>query len=201
MIEMQAAITRRDVIAGGAAVLTLFTVGGAASFLGGGDEGVLRPPGAQDESRFLATCLKCNRCLTACPQACLRTGVLEDGLLNWRTPIMDFHRGACDFCGECEQVCPSGAIRDVSANSCVIGTAVVDEQRCLAWAQSGCRLCVDVCPYEALSLDSAGRPVVDEQLCNGCGLCEYTCPSNTYRSFSGGVDRGINVRLIDSGEA
>ena len=39
----------------------------------------------------------------------------------------------------------------------------------------------------------AGRPIVDSTRCNGCGICEYRCPSNTYRSFAGGTQRGINV--------
>ena len=106
----QPSITRRGVLVGAGAVAGMFAVGGAAYALEGEDRGLLRPPGAQDEAHFRATCLKCNRCETACPQHCLRTGVLEDGLLNWRTPIMDFHRGACDFCGVCEDVCPARMI-------------------------------------------------------------------------------------------
>ena len=98
----QPSITRRGVLVGAGAVAGVFAVGGVAYALEGEDRGLLRPPGAQDEAHFRATCLKCNRCETACPQHCLRTGVLEDGLLNWRTPIMDFHRGVCDFCGLCE---------------------------------------------------------------------------------------------------
>ncbi len=48
----------------------------------------------------------------------------------------------------------------------------------------GCALCVDVCPYNALSLieieDVEGevkrRISADPALCKGCGLCEATCP-------------------------
>lgn len=127
------------------------------------------------------------------PQGCVRTGTLEDGLLNWRTPVMDFHRGLCDFCGRCEQTCPTGAIRDVDAKANRIGLAVIDPQRCIAWISGSCRVCVDACPYEALSADASGRPIVDSTRCNGCGICEYRCPSNTYRSFAGGTQRGINV--------
>ncbi len=106
---------------------------------------------------------------------------------------MDFHRGLCDFCGRCEQTCPTGAIRDVDAKANRIGLAVIDPQRCIAWISGSCRVCVDACPYEALSADASGRPIVDSTRCNGCGICEYRCPSNTYRSFAGGTQRGINV--------
>ena len=47
----------------------------------------------------------------------------------------------------------------------------------------GCALCLDVCPYNALSLEEyrdngqAHRRIVsDKALCKGCGLCEATCP-------------------------
>ena len=113
---MEKPITRRAFLAGGGAFASMLALGGVAHAAGAGTEELLRPPGAQDASRFTALCLKCNRCESACPQDCLRTGLLEDGLLSWRTPIMDFHRGACNFCGKCEEVCPTGAIlgaRDV----------------------------------------------------------------------------------------
>ena len=192
-------ISRRGVIAGGAAIVSMFALGGAAYAVGGNNE-VLRPPGAQDSSRFLGACITCERCIMECPQSCLRTGVLEDGLLNWRTPIIDFHSGLCDFCGRCESVCPTGAINGVDVETNVIGLAAIDQERCIAWLQGGCRVCVDACPYGAISLDSANRPVVDASVCNGCGACEYACPSNTYLSFSGGTARGINVEPVDSSE-
>ncbi len=54
----------------------------------------------------------------------------------------------------------------------------------------GCALCVDVCPFAAITLmetgtdgDSGSRKVsVNKAKCKGCGLCQGTCPK-----------RGINV--------
>ncbi len=45
----------------------------------------------------------------------------------------------------------------------------------------GCALCLDVCPYKAIALETGpetGKPriVTDPALCKGCGLCEATCP-------------------------
>ena len=191
---MTTTITRRSAIAGCAGAAALFALGGAGKALAG-ESSLLRPPSAQDEERFLSTCLKCNRCETACPQGSLRTAVLEDGLLNWRTPVMDFHRGICDFCGKCADVCPSGAIGAMDEKTNRIGVAVVEQDRCLAYQQSGCQVCVDACIYGAISLDEHNRPVVDESKCNGCGRCELKCPSNSYLSYSGGKKRGINVQV------
>ena len=39
---------------------------------------------------------------------------------------------------------------------------------------TGCGMCVQVCPYEALSLKE-GKVEVNEVLCEGCGTCSATC--------------------------
>ena len=39
---------------------------------------------------------------------------------------------------------------------------------------SGCGMCVDVCPYDALSLEDF-KAQVNEVLCEGCGTCVATC--------------------------
>lgn len=58
--------------------------------------------------------------------------------------------------------------------------AVVDVSRC-----DGCALCLDVCPFKAISIvtiksdnsDSFQRTIsIDDDLCQGCGLCQGTCP-------------------------
>ena len=54
-------------------------------------------------------------------------------------------------------------------------------------------MCVEACPYEAITLNQNDRPVIDETLCNGCGACEFACPSATYTSYSGSRRRGVNV--------
>ncbi len=50
----------------------------------------------------------------------------------------------------------------------------------------GCALCLDVCPYNALTLTEVPsgnghhprKVVSDPALCKGCGLCAATCPKN-----------------------
>lgn len=56
-------------------------------------------------------------------------------------------------------------------------TAVVNEDRC-----SGCRVCVLVCPYKAISFDSDKEvSVVNDVLCQGCGTCVAACPSGAIK--------------------
>jgi heterodisulfide reductase subunit A len=39
---------------------------------------------------------------------------------------------------------------------------------------TGCEMCVDACPYDAIHLEK-GKAVVNEVLCEGCGTCTATC--------------------------
>lgn len=52
-------------------------------------------------------------------------------------------------------------------------TAYIDAEQC-----SGCKSCLTMCPYTAISRDAErGVAVVNEALCKGCGTCVATCPS------------------------
>jgi len=69
-------------------------------------------------------------------------------------------------------------------------TALVDERFC-----SGCKTCITLCPYSAISFDEAARVArVNEALCKGCGTCVAACPAEaiTARHFA---DRQILAEL------
>ena len=52
-------------------------------------------------------------------------------------------------------------------------TAFVTEEEC-----SGCKTCLDMCPYSAITRDEKkGVAVINEALCKGCGTCVAACPS------------------------
>jgi heterodisulfide reductase subunit A len=52
-------------------------------------------------------------------------------------------------------------------------TAFVDAAAC-----SGCRTCVPLCPFGAISFDAdTNLAAVNEVLCKGCGVCVAACPS------------------------
>ncbi len=187
--------TRRGFLLGATGVVGLVALGGVGRALCGGGE-LLRPPGGQSRADFEALCIKCDRCRSICPQDCITTATLEDGLINARTPRMDYIKGYCTFCGRCADVCPTGAIaQGFDEGTQRVGIAVIDEDQCLAFNGGGCQKCVEACSYGAVSLDGF-VPVVDSSMCNGCGICENVCPSGSLRSFSGSRnERGINVRV------
>lgn len=187
-------MTRRAFVGVGATALGATALGGAAKAWGKNDD-LLRPPVVLDEDVFLSRCLRCYRCVSVCHTGAIVPATLDDGVIEIRTPKLNFHRGYCDFCNDCIDVCPTDAITPCDPYNPAegrIGVAVVDEERCIAYF-NGCSKCIEVCPYEALSATESGLPVVDESKCNGCGLCVKECPALVYRSFSGGTARGIEV--------
>jgi len=60
----------------------------------------------------------------------------------------------------------------VTGKTKIEGITAVSDESCI-----GCGLCVDGCPYGALTLDEKeNRVMVVEAICKGCGTCAATCP-------------------------
>lgn len=184
---------RRQFVLGLAGFAGMFAVGGIGCVMRSDD--LLRPPGGQDETRFLSDCTKCNRCRSICPEDVIVTATLEDGLAEMRTPKLEFRHGYCTLCGLCADVCPTGSIIAFDPETVRIGVAVINRDECIAYGQGGCTRCFDSCPFGAIALDSGNHPVIDEDVCNGCGLCEYLCPSSSYGAYDGSRSRGVNIEV------
>ena len=190
-------ISRRSLCvgAGGAAVLL-----GVGALRFAGSAPMVRPPGGQDEALLTSKCVRCQRCYEACPRKVIVPAHIEDGIVGARTPTMDFSADYCDFCAEdnggvprCVRECPTGALslpEGATAQSTVIGLAVINERECLAYRNTGCRFCYDACPYEAIELVGEGArplPRVVNDRCNGCGACESVCVSLESGSIASGA--------------
>ena len=63
----------------------------------------------------------------------------------------------CDQCGECEDVCPAGAIRQES------GAYVIDKDEC-----TSCGACVEACPIGAIHIPRGEEAPVKCDLCLKC---------------------------------
>jgi MauM/NapG family ferredoxin protein len=156
---------------------------------------LIRPPGVEDEDDFLARCLRCSQCMKVCPTSGLQPALFETGLEGLWTPRLVPRLGYCDYgCNACGQVCPSGAIPPLDLTrkrEAIIGVAVIDRDCCLPWAYgTPCIVCEEMCPTpeKAIKLEEVAvtddrgesivvqRPYVLENLCIGCGICEYQCP-------------------------
>ena len=61
-------------------------------------------------------------------------------------------------------------------NKVRMGVAEIDQSRCLSWGGQDCQLCFIKCPLQGDALyQEDGKPVINEDKCVGCGVCEYTC--------------------------
>lgn len=189
---MAASLSRREALAGLCLIAGTLALGGASKAFASSD-GLLRPPGGQDETRFSALCIKCDRCRSICPTRCVRVTTVSESFRDARTPRIDFHKGACLFCGACVDACPTGALDAFDPEKDKIGVAVIDEDSCIAYARGACDKCRDSCDYGALSFENGNRPEVDAVLCNGCGACTNACTANVYLSFEGDRKRAIEV--------
>ncbi|MFB3776491.1 MAG: 4Fe-4S binding protein [Bryobacteraceae bacterium] len=157
-------------------------------------ERLIRPPGALPESQFLSKCVRCGVCVKVCPTNGLQYAFAEGGMMALWTPILAPRIGYCDYyCSLCTQVCPSGAIRELTLKEkqkVRIGAAWIRKDRCLAYSVGeSCRVCEQKCPTSPKAIMMAddefsapeGKiqiqvPVVDPSLCIGCGICENRCP-------------------------
>jgi len=141
----------------------------------------LVPPGAVSVKRFYERCTGCQLCVSNCPNGVLKTSTDLEHLLQ---PTMSYADGYCrPECNTCSTVCPAGAIEPLAKGEKLTlswGVAHVYHRDCLQRQGIDCGNCVRHCPVGAIRMvtNRAGRqvPVVNEELCIGCGACENLCP-------------------------
>jgi NAD-dependent dihydropyrimidine dehydrogenase PreA subunit len=154
----------------------------------------LRPPGVESDI-FSARCLRCGICVRACPTGAIQSGVTDIIWSDLFTPVLSLRDGYCLYsCNACGQACPVEAIPPLTLpekQSIVIGHAFIDHNRCIPWSEGGsCIVCEEMCPLpekaitldvrEEIAVDGTKKtlrlPVVNQEICIGCGICEYKCP-------------------------
>lgn len=117
------------------------------------------------------------------------------------TPKLSFREGYCNLCERCMQVCPTGALVPIGKDEIRLGIAGIDEETCIAFKRSGCKICVKKCPEDAIIAVRANELIIDEAKCNGCGLCENVCPVGRPKLFNFAERRAIVIRRLEPGES
>lgn len=148
-----------------------------AQFLRGNWRGVadiIPPPWALEGEAFFRTCDQCSKCITACPESILSVG--DKGY-----PHVDFNRGECTFCGECEAVCEPQALHYDKQKPWQYHAQI--NSQCLAYKGVMCRTCADCCDARAISFQlmvgGFASPELDPELCTACGACIAPCPTDS----------------------
>lgn len=150
---------------------------------------LLHPPGAQHGGRFLSLCVKCGKCIEACPYQVLHVASAHTGA-KAGTPVIDARHQACRLCVDfpCIKACPTSALAEVESREQVsMGYAVINQDLCLSYKAMRCEVCYRACPLidEAIYINYGARegddihavfaPVIVEDKCVGCGLCVQRC--------------------------
>ncbi len=150
------------------------------------------PPGAQSTERFNEACTACHLCVNVCPSEVLQPAVLQYGLRGLMQPRLDNHVGFCNYeCILCSEVCPTGAILPISVEDkklTQLGKAQFVKENCIVETEgTDCGSCAEHCPTKAVRMvdykNNTRIPEVDEDICVGCGACEYACPTLPYKAI------------------
>lgn len=133
------------------------------------------PPWSVSEDDFFDLCTRCGDCIAVCPETILKPG-------SGGFPTTDFSHGECTFCGDCVAACSVKALHIHSNTSQdPWQQAPSINNQCLALNSVICRSCGDVCEPEAIKFEwrhAVATPVVDNELCSGCGACIGICPNS-----------------------
>ncbi len=141
-----------------------------------GRQAVIRPPWSVEEDGFIAQCSRCHACIHACPEKTLIKG--RGGF-----PEINFSLGECTFCQRCVEVCETSALRIGLYEPWTIRAEIVSE--CLTFQGVLCRTCGECCEVGAIRfrpvIGGAEVPILDKDLCTGCGACVAPCPTGAIR--------------------
>ncbi len=143
------------------------------------DRLLVRPPWSLEESLFIQKCTRCDKCIKACPEKILVRG---DGGF----PVVRFERGECTFCEKCLLSCSDGALVR-KEGSVAWSHKVKIQSSCIVFKGVVCMTCRDQCEPRAIRftpvIGGLSPPVLDEDLCSGCGACIAPCPSGAIKVF------------------
>jgi Na+-translocating ferredoxin:NAD+ oxidoreductase RNF subunit RnfB len=85
-------------------------------------------------------------------------------------------------------------VPDCVAANLLFGGSKVCKFGCL-----GLGTCVSNCPFDAMSMNEAGLPVIDQDKCTGCGKCETVCPKKVITMLPLTAHVRVNCNSRDKG--
>jgi Pyruvate/2-oxoacid:ferredoxin oxidoreductase delta subunit len=131
----------------------------------------------------------------SCPNDIIKITGPGSGFDSLFTPKVEFDEYGCDYnCQVCQLVCPNYAIPRQTLQEkqqTSMGLARIHNGLCVVFAEdTNCLVCEEVCPvpekaikyYEETKMVNGEPlalryPVVDIDLCIGCGVCQAFCPA------------------------
>jgi ferredoxin len=150
------------------------------------------PPGGVTITDFNSRCTACSLCINACPNNVLQPAFMEYGLSGMMQPVMNYHRSFCTFkCNICTEVCPTHALQPLALEAkqlTQLGKVKFIKDNCVVKTEkTSCGACSESCPTKAVyMIPYEGNlliPEVNDEICIGCGHCEYACPMVPYKAI------------------
>jgi ferredoxin len=152
----------------------------------------ITPPGSGSLDRFLAKCTACHLCVVKCPTQILKPVGFEYGMDYLLKPEMWYTKAYCNYdCTVCSDVCPSDALKPLTLDEkqvTQVGLVQFVEDLCIVKTdETDCGACAEHCPTRAVKMvpykGSLTIPKITEDICIGCGGCEYICPVRPKRAI------------------
>lgn len=126
-------------------------------------------------------------CNTICPVGTLLGACSKHALFQ-----LQIDKSLCEKCGDCLQVCKAQCIDLKNQEQRTqLGKTHFHKRLCIVHTDGiDCAACSEHCPTKAVyTVPYRGhllRPHVNEDLCIGCGACEFACPVRPERAISVG---------------
>lgn len=161
-----------------------------------------RPPWALPEKYFIDFCTRCDQCIDACFDELIVKGAGGYPQMDFKRGGCDFCEDCLNVCESKALIkTPINSHQTVDNNNSKIREALpesdtkkdsgsylppwhikanIDLTNCLSMNATICRSCGESCDDEAikfnLKLGGIAEPVLDIDLCTGCGACFAACP-------------------------
>jgi polyferredoxin len=150
------------------------------------------PPGGLGIEDFNKECTACSLCINACPNGVLEPAFRQYGIAGIMQPVMNYHKSFCTYnCIICTDICPTNALQPLVLEAkklTQIGKAKFIKDNCIVKTEkTACGACSECCPTKAVHMipyeGTLVIPEVTEEICIGCGHCEFACPTVPFKAI------------------
>lgn len=168
------------------------------------------PPGGKSIDHLISRCTACHLCVSKCPSKVIKPAFMEYGFNGIMLPMMTYEHGFCNFdCTVCTSICPANALAKTTKEEkhvLKIGEVNFTLEHCIVYTDNtSCGACSEHCPTQAVSMvdykDGLTIPFIKQEICVGCGGCEFVCPSVPIKAiYVEGLKKHEEAKAIEKKE-